>query len=876
MNHELFLLTVQKMKRQKKSTLLLALILFLSFAFSVVSISATSSMNSTNAAYRFEAYGSWYAAIPTGLEEDGAFLSNCVWLDTLGTARCYAVANGSIGVGTIDEAYAEVGGITLQIGRLPKKEDEIALETSALDTLGYDYTVGQFISLPLSFSAGEEEVVLEKKYRLCGVIKEYTRLWSVNQSTLRMPLVGAVITKTAAEALYQDALSAGAESGIIPDAAVPQYFFTVNEGTENSMKQEVNAYLSAFQAEGEPLRGLALNSAAYQDIDRLIGYNDLYSLLILAATVLSILCVYAVQLREQTRQLALFRSIGITKRQLIIMLLYETLLLGLLAMALGVCAGSLGTYGLLKLFVYTGSAPIKVSIPLDTLTPAALIWLFTILLARLLVFHLALRVPLTGRIQTEHKKARRQQRVCKILIAALSTLFTAVSIFTAAEAAYPLRMVQYYSAAPSCVIYHGSSEANVLNRETLADIAAIPGIKDVRGIIEKKVELSFSGMEQSLLVQKMREFESVYPDSIPVTLYAIDREQWGDLFRLKGSDEELQAFENGDAVYLCFPITVDGAYLYPAYDEDGVQTDEHLEKENDVMVKPGDEISFSVYANAITSAGTTVPLAKRLNTFTTKVAGLTYFQENTNNHTLAGVYSPYTIVCSERFYEKLLPQLDANYCWGSDPIGTEFSYSLVFAYTDVTSDYLGTDVALSHVAKEYSGGAFTNNREWFSSIIQDHSQTLMLLFSGSGCIMLMILLILLNTLTLQAKAEKRSYGILQSLGMSKKQLRRKVYGNAALVVGCSLFGGSALYLLYFIADVFQRYSNFRLANPDTPLRFFDIFLSSFVNMRLNGFTAAVFLLLAAGIVSVLFITICLAKRELLHTDYIQKLREEHE
>lgn len=50
-------------------------------------------------------------------------------------------------VGAIDEAFAEMGNVSLYEGRLPENSDEIAMDLPALAAMGYSYDLGQTISI---------------------------------------------------------------------------------------------------------------------------------------------------------------------------------------------------------------------------------------------------------------------------------------------------------------------------------------------------------------------------------------------------------------------------------------------------------------------------------------------------------------------------------------------------------------------------------------------------------------------------------------------------------------------------------------------------------------------------------------------------------
>ena len=70
MNRAIRDLTIQGINGKKKRSLLFATLVFLSFAFSLVTFSATSSMKRTNRESRFDTYGEWYGSLLFGEEAD--------------------------------------------------------------------------------------------------------------------------------------------------------------------------------------------------------------------------------------------------------------------------------------------------------------------------------------------------------------------------------------------------------------------------------------------------------------------------------------------------------------------------------------------------------------------------------------------------------------------------------------------------------------------------------------------------------------------------------------------------------------------------------------------------------------------------------------
>ena len=212
-------LNLQKlgMKRRKREVRNMKVMAMLSVVFLSMTLLFSENMKSYQQEMNFHAYGEWIFCQPDGREE----ISH-PYLKKAGTIFCggriYRAAGGeekeNIEVpaelefeqdtgtilGTMDKKTAEMGNIALYEGRMPQKEDEIAMELNALQALGYDYELGQTIS----FYLAEEENWTEKKlndekmplyrvdFTLVGTIKSYTARWVCGQN-----LPGVIVSREA-------------------------------------------------------------------------------------------------------------------------------------------------------------------------------------------------------------------------------------------------------------------------------------------------------------------------------------------------------------------------------------------------------------------------------------------------------------------------------------------------------------------------------------------------------------------------------------------------------------------------------------------------------------------------------------------------------
>lgn len=156
-----------------------------------------------------------------------------------------------------------MGRLHVLEGKFPQENDEVALEADVLSKLKYNYEIGQKIILEISFPAvlqdGTETVVMvEKEYRLCGVLKEYTDLWCVDDEILP----GALVTEN--EALEVSQMAKAENPNVVMKEPKYHYFLTAQNDKDKMLdkvrqlfssdsKTAVNTYMPMKQGHRETL-----------------------------------------------------------------------------------------------------------------------------------------------------------------------------------------------------------------------------------------------------------------------------------------------------------------------------------------------------------------------------------------------------------------------------------------------------------------------------------------------------------------------------------------------------------------------------------------------------------------------------------------------
>ena len=787
MLHDFFFLAAQGVLRKRRSSLLTFFTLLISFSCGIMALSLTQSISSTNEEYRLNTFGEWYIALPYTKSGDRAWVERQGWARTVAAGTVYgAMHPGDIpgSFGTIDRAYWDLGHLVLLEGRLPDTEHEVSLTRAALEAIeesnGKTFSIGDEVPIPcyLEVSTGENQdgsqesvgVVVGLPYTLCGVIKDYSELWNILYNRNSCELVSTVMTADGAQALLDKGNAALQKAVPGTSAVVPmeQLFIEVARGDRLDAVAQVRTHLKSTRNAATEDVSPCVNNPAFPTTDETSQDNEIYVALIAVIALMAVFCIYMMNLPAEVHSFAVLRAIGITKGQLLLLMLFESLLLAVPAVLLGVPLGAGLTWLALRLLVYSGSVAIRVALPYAMLKTLFALWLLVILLARLVIFLITLHTPLTGRMQMQARKARRAARLRRTLAVLLLALFGTAAVYTAGEALWPRLSRATYAASPDYVIESNASASVAL----VGQLAEIEGIRAVEGYMaltsnskdSSMVRISFDGVEERW-----------------TNLYMVDASGWDAMIDF---GDDLEAFENGDTVYLML------SSVYVTLTESGRQvTGDHYEWPDAPLPKDGVTV-HAVSSNGKTCYAEASAAAKVLHT-----------KDLANRRKVSiGALQPYTIVCSEAFVRKLVEQLPADTVWGNTSWvgftgGEAFGYqSLLITADENAADLSAPYLVQSLVRKEFGNDRpLTDQSEEKQAGVQTATQELILLYACGGCVAVVTLLLLASALALEAEQERRSYTILRVIGMSLRQMWRRVLGKA---LWRSVFAVAAGWMLY--------------------------------------------------------------------------------
>lgn len=388
--------------------------------------------------------------------------------------------------------------------------------------------------------------------------------------------------------------------------------------------------------------------------------------------------------------------------------------------------------------MYSGSVEVQVSIPYAMLVKLFLMWIAIILLSRLVIFLITIRTPLTGRMRMNTSTMRRTRALRTALTAVILIVFSSSVVYSIVNSLNPFYWLDWHSVIADYEIE--GSYRNPLTPEKAELIAAVPGIKQVeifkqgndRGENEK-LRISYSGLEERYAPQ----------------FYVLDDRYWPSY----DFGDDLEAFRSGDVVLLAFGYGEVGKRYYEMY---------HDPIDEFIYPAPGEKITL----RAVDGDGSIVA--------TDTVDVVVRDIEKDISRSIGGV-QPYTVVMSETYFRKLVSKLVPGKEWGNNMGGYgEYGYCGVLATADSNADDLSAGVTLERLCKE-NNWPFLSRHEELIANRQRYTQDIIKLFACGGCVALVALLLFGGALSLEAESEKRSYSILRAIGMSRKQIKRKIF-----------------------------------------------------------------------------------------------------
>lgn len=136
---------------RKKDTLLLMIVIALSFFFTILAITLQGSFEKSRDLQRLELYGRWHAAYLAADEQILKQLEQEDSITSIGKSYIFDSGSQTGIVGTYNQELLDMGSFKLLEGSFPQKPGEIVLESSKVAELGLSNPVGQTINILFEF-----------------------------------------------------------------------------------------------------------------------------------------------------------------------------------------------------------------------------------------------------------------------------------------------------------------------------------------------------------------------------------------------------------------------------------------------------------------------------------------------------------------------------------------------------------------------------------------------------------------------------------------------------------------------------------------------------------------------------------------------------
>ena len=172
MNIELLEYCLKGLRKRWKEVLRTSVVIFIAFTFVAGTLIFQSNMYKWQIQSAKSRFGSWYVMYEGSVKAE----------------------NNDLSIGTLSDRFIEIGNIKLNKGRMPAKDNEIAVEWSTLIKLEQGSDIGQDIVIDTYLNGTSDK--LTKTYKLVGILNSYTDVW---QGGDKLP--GIIVTESEGKAI---------------------------------------------------------------------------------------------------------------------------------------------------------------------------------------------------------------------------------------------------------------------------------------------------------------------------------------------------------------------------------------------------------------------------------------------------------------------------------------------------------------------------------------------------------------------------------------------------------------------------------------------------------------------------------------------------
>ncbi len=425
------------LKHRKKQYTLLIIGIILSMVFSssfifFISSAVTSALETHN-----YLYGKQESVIVNTIKNettDDLLNSNGITYGYAHVVGKIAAEEGEITAGTyvgwLDSEAKEIYYQSLAEGRMPEKENEIAIEKSALRRLDVDYKLNDKVCFDfyVKNADAEKEKAIKKEYTLVGILND-------KRSNIEKQTYSSDIDIPAAFVADNTQVELGGKE------ALHLFLLEVPEGFMNKYIELVRPLRKSYYSND----GMGWYTTGGYEVSYTIadtfGINAPYLLVLVFVAVLAIASnvgivnAFSTSLKERKRQIGLLRSVGATKRQIIKIYGKETFVLCLLCTPISILISvvavslSVGTFG--ETFIFKPSWWV---LPLSALFSILVVALSSLIplgsASRITPMQAIRNISINRKIKTKKIKTQKEFNTSKLLASRNIKLYKSKQILT--------------------------------------------------------------------------------------------------------------------------------------------------------------------------------------------------------------------------------------------------------------------------------------------------------------------------------------------------------------------------------------------------------------------------------------------------------------
>lgn len=722
---------------RKKENFILVSMIILSIIFLISYLVYNQSSLRSLEESRRNLYGEWYS---TTYNVDKP-IANVDGISSIIEQNALIYDNNMIlgSIGKVDQQFEKLSRVHLLSGVYPTNENEIALSTSVLDSLGFSYDLGSVVKIPYlpnNFDMLKlQQPIIETEYieyKLVGILPAYDVFWQKNNE---VPLVNAIV-------------------------------FDFKEGypTKYQILWKGSDEFDTYKLVSQQSKDVVINEFAYPKQD---GFNT--SLLLIEGGVIGLafisnLIIYSLLLNKRKRSFLTMSNLGATKAMIVKVVFIESILILTFSFIIGIPIGFI-----VGVLISLSSLNIVLSIPWIQIS-YLLILLYGVSFVSFLLSSLMLKVDNPDTLRNEKVKKINKVSIAsknKISVIVLTLIILFVSIGTLYLSRWS--MMAYDKNAPYAALNIQSKSEGFFDEKIISDLNQIPEVKEVAAY-------NYIPMEYFVTSQEIREsktFNDLYDSTIepkPVHFYkrgilsthffVLSDSESDVLIELSNMNaEDIERFKKGEGViYYQMQLIkdIDSNMVYDSSVEGNIKGYELLESpvyrgsmlalsNNQFVNEEGHDYAIpNVFENELEVLGI--------------VTGL-------NDKLLIGNNTPISngdIFVSQAFNKKLMQRMEERVVHTDE-------YSNINVTIDKNSSY-STRKSIASIVTSRGGLLQSDSYEIVEQLYRECSQKSLIIILSGSLVVLFSMVLLWNIVSSSLLMERRRIGILQALGVSNKKL----------------------------------------------------------------------------------------------------------